>query len=380
MSYPQSDSFDLQVLELTAKDGQVFDISGIYIDIDISESTETPFLQGNVLIRDTELFIEQILPDGTETLRIKFRSGRMAGAKGKASKVTPIEHVFRVTGVRAAEKTKPGETIYAIDIVSEDFITNLSKQVSRSFSQRQPHEIVAGLLQTDIESEAEQFLNESLDKVTYVAPFSAPFEIIGRIAKGTKYNGTSDVLFFRNNRGYVLESMSELIDNPKHSHEFYETPEGTPASSHFEYLNSVEDVYPVDYITQDYVQGLLTGRYGISMDTYNRTSKTLSYAAETVPVRLYAHDSSSNLIPESIRNRREIMGTRFATPIIFNMGGYSGRAVGDTFLFRRAAGGFVDDFKWSNLYSGTYLITKIAHRIARFEYTNLIEAIKVSDL
>lgn len=378
MAYPQQDSFDLQILEIV-KGSQTFDISALYLSINITEDIETPYIQGSLILRDTETFVEQIAPDGTETLNIRFRTGRMSKSKGQMANTPPIDLSFRVHAVRLAERSKPNETLYVLDLISEDFVRNLSMKVSRSFTKRPPHEILTGILKNDLESSVPTRFNEGFDRVSYIAPYSNPFEIITHLVRATKQDGTSDAVFFRSSRGYVLESLMELATNNPYSHEFYEVPEGTPPSSLYEYLNSVEEVYPIDHAVQDYLQSLQTGQRGISMMDYNRQTKAFSYAAESVPVMIPVHDSSSNLLAGSIQSRRKEMGTAFAAPMIFVLGGFSGRAVGDSFTFRAPAGGFVKDFRWSTIYSGTYVMTKLSHLISRFEYTNTIEAIRTGN-
>lgn len=193
-------NYNLKKLLLITESG-VFDLSNVFVQINIYEDLFSFTFSGNLLVVESENFTgkEKIL--GGERLILEFES--MTEIEGQLALVN-VNLTAIITKISAEGAITSGMAKkYVIDFVSIDHISNMRKKISKSFLKKPFHEIVkfcVNALESDSKLKLEQSKN-IIERI--IIPFWTPFRAISWCCdkavqtQSRKSNSLSSFLFYQ---------------------------------------------------------------------------------------------------------------------------------------------------------------------------------------
>ena len=124
-----------------------FPLEDMFVELSIFEDLYSNVLRGAITLRDTGGNLESMPIIGEETLKISaYTKGSDLLPNSPSEKSQYIENDFRVTSIGNIVEEKDRVKLYTLNLVSPEYILNLSRKVQRSF----PNSGDAGMLISDM--------------------------------------------------------------------------------------------------------------------------------------------------------------------------------------------------------------------------------------
>ena len=210
----QTTQFKIKQLTITVPSGQVFDISGIFDELNLFESIFTPCRSGNVLIRDGVGLFEKLNFKGNETLTVSVEKSE------NNPEVFDYIKEFKIYKVTDRENVTPTSQMYILHFVNEDFVFSNQKKVSQSYTSLYSDTVVKILKDyLNVPFEANNSGKSRISNVyptdaakDFIIPNLSPFQAIEWITKrstSSQYK-VPDYLFYENVAGYNFLPVSFL--------------------------------------------------------------------------------------------------------------------------------------------------------------------------
>lgn len=210
----QSLQFKINEVSVVLSNGQKFDLSGVFDEINLFENMFTPCRSGNILIRDSIGLYNKMNFKGNETIRIDINKAE------NNPKVLNYIKEFKIYTCTDRQNINPTSQTYVLHFVNEDFVYSMQKKVSQSYT---------GLYSNMISKILTDQLRVSLSKPNngksgvaqiyptdkikeFVIPNLTPFDAIDWITKrsiSSQYK-VPDFVFYENALGYNFVPVSKL--------------------------------------------------------------------------------------------------------------------------------------------------------------------------
>jgi len=369
----QATDYEFIRFDVITLDGQTFDILPIIALTEIFEDMETPFIKGNVGIRDALGFVNKHIKGG-ERLSISFKTQ-------SASDTFTFTKEFIVYEISRREQSKPKEILWQIEFVSEEYVNNIDNKISRSFKNKKSYQIIESILNTDLKSTKNFIFEEDNTEQTYVTPYQHPLSTI-KFFKERSLNSENHAsyFFYENRDGYVFKSLAEL-ENQEPTNLYYK-PDGV--NTKYPKFNIVEDYFPTDTAYDNIIEnkkGGLEGTFGTFLNLNDKRVITQGDVKKSQFFSIYSSDQDNNS-RNWLQNRNMNM-TRFNS-IIYNLmvAGSTLRTVGDLIYFNLPSAksyGTEQTFEEDEKLSGLWIIKRIKHSLEGNVYQQVLEVSKVQE-
>ena len=215
----QSTQFSVKELSLLLSNGQSFDITKIFDELNLFDNLFTPCVSGNILISEAINISEKLKFDGNEKIKIKIDKGD--------TKINSLRYekefvVYKLTNKKNINQTSQS---YVLHFVSEEFVLSEQKKVFQTFK---------GLYSNFVEKILQDYLKVKKSSpsngkagigliypTTYVQdviiPSISPFDAINWISKRSISSNTDtpDYVFWETQQlGYSFVPISYLMRLP----------------------------------------------------------------------------------------------------------------------------------------------------------------------
>ena len=391
----------------------------LMLELNIYESMNTPYMSGNIVLRDTMNHRSNMSMTGQEEIEFELRTNDECES---IDFKTFRGRIYKISNIIPTSNT---EQVYTLHFVSMDAMRNTQTRVKQTY-RGSTDEIISDVLRNVLKTDKNFHAEQSSKFTTLVGNNRYPFEFIRMAAKRSisrDYNFMT-YSFFENHRGYNFVSKQSLINENR-----VETRE--PVESFFTAYQKSQVDTPIEMRTlksfqvtsmQDTLRDNSNGLLNNTHYTYDRTNKTFtkdisSYATylnnvginksplytstpeidsksltdfpdSTITVSSkdpFVHTSSSsdtqNYSNSSDRTADALRGSSsFGIRLKVEMHGNSNLAAGDlihiTYPNHEPIVSQTDDKTFDVFLTGHYLIESINHRVDNNQYVTTCELIR----
>ena len=391
----------------------------LMLELNIYESMNTPYMSGNIIIRDTMNHRSNMSMTGQEEIEFELRTNDEAES---IDFKTFRGRIYKISNIIPTSNT---EQVYTLHFVSMDAMRNSQTRVKQAY-RGSTNSIIADVLTNVLQTEKAFYAEESSKFVHLLGNNRYPFEFIRMAAKRSisrDFNATT-YSFFENHRGYNFVSKSNLFSTNK-------VEPREPVESFFTAYQKPQVDTPIEMrtlksyqilSTQDTLRDNANGLLNNTHYTFDRTNKTFnkeitSYATylnrvgipgqplytstpekdtqtifdfpdSTITVSSkdsYIHTSSTTDTQDysntSSRSADALRGTSsYGIRLKVEMHGNSNLAAGDiihiTYPNHEPIVSQTDEKTFDVFLTGRYLIESINHRVDNNAYTTTCEVIR----
>lgn len=279
-------------VELRSLNGQYANIINQVIGIEIFEDLFAPFITMSVVLKESVDYLNLFPFVGEEYLEVKISTPMSE---------KPIEGKFYIYKITDREMVKDREAVYTIKAISEEYLTDANRKISKSFSGN-ISESAYKLIDTDGLNTKKKFMVEKTTNNTmFTASYWSPVKCLNYLATtAISQSKSPSYLFFENRDGYNFRSIDELCKATTY-HKFVNDnySRGTQGES----LTSVRDPNE-DYkrileisipVLTDYMQEIQTGRLKSRLVTHDITTK--QYSVKDYSIKKDTENPSTLLNP-----------------------------------------------------------------------------------
>jgi len=275
--------FSIQELKLFTSSGNVIDLSGSYITMNLFEDIFSPCLTGDVTVVDTNCIIMNAPITGQDYLSFKITTPTL-----EKQGIDFTETVMSVYKIDTRISPSTGSEVFKLHFSSPEGLRDSRVRVSKSYTDS-IDVIVEDLLTNKfyINSQKDLFIEPTSGIRKIVAPNHHPFRIINHLKRETisEQNSSPNFLFFENLYGIHFRSLDSLYAQ-KNVGEFHSGDSGTVDFKEGGVTNVAYELKRVlDYkfnANNDTLKNIRSGMLGSNIITHdiftkNYTSKTFDY-------------------------------------------------------------------------------------------------------
>jgi len=245
----------------------------LMLELNIYESINSPYMSGNIILRDTMNHRSNMSMTGQEEIEFELRTNEFAESLDFK---TFRGRIYKVSNIIPTSNT---EQVYTLHFVSMDAMRNSQTRVKQAY-RGSTNSIISDVLTNVLKTQKLFYAEESSKFVHLLGNNRYPFEFIRMAAKRSisRDFGTTTYSFFENHRGYNFISKSNLFNENK-----VETRE--PVESFFTAHQRPQVDTPIEMrtlksyqimTTQDTLRDNSNGLLNNTHYTYDRTGKSFS--------------------------------------------------------------------------------------------------------
>lgn len=260
-------------IQLNTLNGQFANIINQVISIEIYEDLFSPFISMSLVIKESVDYINMFPFIGEEYLEIEIYTPMSD---------SPISGKFYIYKITNREMVKDREVVYVLNAISEEYLTDTNRKVSKTF-QGNIGEIAQKILTTDgLNTKKKLIVEKTSNSTAFTANYWNPIKCINYIttiainaAKSPSY------LFFENRNGFNFRSIDELLKAPTY-HKFIKDNynRSIVGSSTTNITDPQEDYKRILDISiptlTDYMEDIQTGRLKSRLVTHDLVTKQYS--------------------------------------------------------------------------------------------------------
>jgi hypothetical protein len=403
---------ELKEVQLNSLNGQVANIIGQIVSIEIFEDLFSPFISLSIVLRESVDFMSMFSFVGEEFIDLEIVTPGID---------KPIKGRFYVYKLTDRQYTKDKEVVYTIKAISEEFLADVNLSLSKSFSGN-ASEIASKLILKDgLNTKKKVSIDPSTNNAKFVSNYWNPTKCLFHLSSFATDAGKSpSFLFFENRDGFNFKSIDQLLTKPvyqefvKDNYSRAQQPNSTTT-----YSNPTEDFkrilefnVPVvsDYMT-DIQSGKIKSRmithdiltkkytlkdYSIKKDPVKPTwlNKNPSYskyalanAASTI-INLPKHYNSFNNTADATNSKNlqrrmsffQMLNTHKVNMQVYGRTDYTVGQIVDLYIPKATQLTKNESDPRDLILSGKYIISAISHSINRDKHICNIELVKNSVL
>lgn len=246
----------LEKIQLNSLSGQFANIINQVIGIEIYEDLFAPFITLSLVLRESVDYINLFPFVGEEYLEVTLSTPLVD------KKIDGKFYIYKITD---RTNTKDREVAYTIKAISEEYLTDANRKLSKTYSGN-IGEIAYKILTQDINSKKTITCEKTNNNTMFTASYWTPVKCLNYLSStATNINQSPSYLFYENRDGFNFRSIDELLkqtsymkltkDNYSRSMEGDTT--GTRKDPQEDYKRIIEMDVPV---LTDYMEEIQTGR------------------------------------------------------------------------------------------------------------------------
>lgn len=408
---------DVQVDNVTiiSSNGSVLTVLGQVIGIEIFEDVFSPFITGRLMLKDAQELTNYFPLVGEEIVQIAFKTPAFDYKYAYAGEFYIYKYDSRV---RISER----EVAYVLHFISKEAVVDLNKKISKTFSGKLS-DIARKLITEEdgLDTPKPVNIEDTSNSTKYISNFWSPIRNLNYITESsTNANGSPSYVFFENKYGFNFVSLESLYaENP-----VYQT---------FQWDNYNVDINPTggskrdigkDYarITEiraqdvyNYIDRISSGLYGSQMTYYDLTTKKYAHipyepkfqddkhlnnyplssdklVSRTQAVMIHEHKYLNNFQgygdvtnTKFVQRRLALLAATNAFKVEITVPGRTDYSAGQKMflsipMHAQLKESTTNEDFIDKVYTGTYLVTAICHRIMRDKHECVMELIKDSHI
>lgn len=393
-------AYKLDNITITNYRSNTIDIKVSMIDFNIQLDIFNTSMHGQIRIKDSNDFIQNLPLIGEELLRIEFK---------KDNSTEKVKLLFYIYSLVDKIKISENEFEYIMNFCSVELLQNRSTFISESFNNIESSDMVNKLIKKISKKNIQ--IEETSTKINYIAPNITPFEIINYLTSRTiskSFPNSGSFVFYEDFNGFNFRTIDSMVKSDvKQTYNF----------SHKTFTNNDinNELYSINKWKVnkhfDILDNLNKGGYGITTyvlnpfsrkyerkifnmtneETYNNISRlddNYNNALHDKDTFLFK-DSADNITKFRMSynefNKEHIIGQRYVQlnqisnnyNVIIQIPGNLNITVGDLINLEHKNHS-VDDRATDLYLSGKYLITAIKYHCTSTEFHMVLEIVKDS--
>lgn len=269
---------DIQRVEIVASSRRSLDIRNQVLAINIFEDIFSPFITGNLVIKDAMDLVNYLPLVGDETLLLRLAT---PGFKDKNTFIDITCKIFKLSDREMMSNRSVG---YILHFISNEAMMDLNLKLSKSFNDNIAN--VATKILTDCSAkDPDRFhVEPTSNNISYVSNYWSPVKNLNYLADhAISMTGSPTFLFFENRNGLNFASLDYLYTLPKvrdfivndYSRDFNQGDNGNIRNIERDFSQVIDITVPVAY---DYVHRMRSGTFASTLITHDITTKTYTYA------------------------------------------------------------------------------------------------------
>lgn len=213
--------FVLESCKIVTGQAKPMDFRYMMVELNYYEDIYNSYISGNMVVNDTNNFLNLLGFNGTEHLILSF---------GKPGMKDKIEKVFRIFKVSNRALVKDQNENYILHFCSEELLLSEQYKISKSYKDTKVSDIVKDILNNQLNVPPNKFLANNLEETkgikSLIIPNLKPFEALSwlctyAISNSSKTTGSS-YLFYENVNGYNFKSLQSLFAGKTYASYTYE--------------------------------------------------------------------------------------------------------------------------------------------------------------
>jgi hypothetical protein len=393
----------LKKVELVNFNGDVFDIRGLFVYVELFEDILASSLSANVLMQDAIGLFENFPIIGKEKLNLIYTT---------SSDLQDVVIELVAHKVPQRNKIKDNFESYELNFVSKEFLTNQTSVVRRSLKGN-IGDTIESIIKVELDSEKEMnAIVSPANPTTFIPTRQHPIDVINLLltkAKSPESVDHTDFMFYETVDGFNLATINHLVAQPVSFSYKYGKPNNPSNESPDQDEFFIIGNFRVDQESAP-ADSIMNGGYGGTLGVYDpitRTYKEKQYDYQSdkskfnyLSDQLLTHnDDEHQKKAKSGFFRYVLKGTKDETfltrnakidqifngiRIIADVPGNSELRIGQVIAINLPSSTLGDDSKQQmdqdSALSGKYLISSIKHVFAQGHgsYRSVIELVKDS--
>lgn len=265
---------NLDKIEIVSSNGFIQNVTNQIIALEIFEDLFSPFITGNVVLKDS-LDLANLFPfTGEEYINIAVRTPTF---EDPAKIINTQYYIYKMSD---RELMGDRSVVYILHFISSEGIADLNKKISKTYGGKISD--IANVLMTDklygLETKKKVFIEATANNVNYISNYWSPVRNLNYIAGNAANNkGAVDYIFYENRFGFNFNSLEYLYQQPVKQEFIYDaysrdfTPDGRSIRNVEEdYKRIVEISIPEAF---DYMDKNRSGMFSSRMISYDLTTK-----------------------------------------------------------------------------------------------------------
>ena len=266
--------------------GEITDIKGVMIELNIFESIYSNALTGSIVIADAQNLIGKLQINGTERISFKLSTPGTENQRDMVDASVETGHPFHIYKITDRRQLNSNTLLYTLHFASREFMRNLRTKVSQAYDGRLDMSVLQILTDKEYLDSKKQISFEpcgNSDKI--VIPNLRPYDAINMIAKRSlpeKSNGVG-YYFYETTKGIYFRSWDNMVsvrgsyDRPI-KQEFNYMPMNIDriAAKYNKILHDYQSVESYRFINNfhDVAANTVLGTYAHNVITYNIFNKS----------------------------------------------------------------------------------------------------------
>lgn len=278
-------------LQLSSLNGQFANILNQVISVEIYEDLFSPFISLSIVLKESVDYLNLFPFVGEEYLELEIVTPQTNA---------PIKGKFYIYKITDREMVKNREVAYTLKAISEEYLTDANRKLSKTFSGN-IGELANKVLTDNLKTTKKVFIEKTINNTAFTSNYWQPVKCLNYLAATAQNSNKSpSYLFYENRSGFNFRSIDELLKQPTYS-SF--TNDNYSRSMQGESVNSVRDPQE-DYkriieisipVLTDYIEEIQSGRLKSRLVTHDIVTK--QYVVKDYSVKKDTENPSTLLNP-----------------------------------------------------------------------------------
>ena len=202
--------YKLEELKLHTISGHSYDLTEIYVAIDIYEDIMSNAISGTVTFKDTNNLISNSPIVGQEQISLKVKTPQKTENEDVVIDFT--KNYLYVHKILNTQKINDYTQAVTLSFTTSDIFTNNRVRLSKVYEGK-PSEIVRKIIRDDLKSKKKLYIEDTLNNIKMVFPNVKPFNAISMLCKRavTKtFSQSPTFLFYETCFGYNFRSLDNI--------------------------------------------------------------------------------------------------------------------------------------------------------------------------
>jgi len=306
---------------ITNPTGFYQDIAAQVIAVNFYEDLFSPFITGNLIVKESLDLVNLFPFIGEEFLDLEITTPALSGPA--------ISGKFYIYKLSDRDLVGDRNVVYQLHFISAEAISDLNKKTSRGFNGK-ISDLAKQFIEDKIiglETTKKTFVEETSNNVKYVSNYWTPVEnLIFLQNRAANKANVPNYTFFENRDGFFFISLDSLYQNKPYQSFVYDryTRDDRPLGGSIKNIN--EDYRRINSITipiaYDYMDRISNGMISSRLITYDLTTKQYSSKIYDMFTNF---DKQKHLNPNPINSSKAIWRSN---AMIFNMTKYHSNFTG----------------------------------------------------
>lgn len=260
-------------IQLNSLNGQFANIINQVISIEVYEDLFSPFTTMSLVIKESVDYINLFPFVGEEYLEIEVLTPLSQ---------SPIKGKFYIYKITNREMVKDREVVYVLHGISEEYLTDANRKISKSFSGNTA-DIAKTLMTTDgLNTQKNIIIEKTTNTTAFISNYWNPVKCLNHLSTSALNSTMSPTfLFFENRNGFNFRSIDELLKAPTY-HKFVRdnysrSMIGGSTSSNIDPDEDYKRILDISIPTlTDYMEDIQSGRLKSRIVTHDLVTKQYS--------------------------------------------------------------------------------------------------------